>query len=261
MTTTTTGFPDWYSGYMQDALARARGIAGTPFQAYGGQSTIGLNPYLSQGMDMIAKQAQAGSPLLNQASQVVGDTMSGKYLQGNPYLDAMAAQTRQNVSSDINKQFGVNAWGGSAQQELLSKGMAQAENAMRYNDYANERQRQLQAANYAPQLAQQMYMPADMLNKIGTQLHGLNYNEYMRGQNWPLQMNQSYINALGLRPGGTQSTSSPDPSRMSSVLGGAMGGAALGRMAAPWLEDAFGWGSGASTAAGAGIGGILGAFF
>lgn len=258
--TQTTTLPPWYYGYMQSALQRGQNLASTPFQAYGGQPAVGLNPYLQQAMGLTAQRAQAGNPLQRQAEQVIGDTMGGKFLQGNPYLDTMAAQTRQGVMSDVNKLFGANAWGGSAQQELLAKGMSQAENAMRYNDYANERANQLRAANFAPNLAASGYLDANMLNQAGTQLQGLNYNEFLRGQQWPFQANQAFINALGLNPGSTVSQQTPDPSRMSGILGGGLGGAALGQMAAPWLKD-YGISEAWGPAVGAGIGGLLGAFF
>jgi hypothetical protein len=76
------------------------------------------------------------------------DVLSGKYLgQGNPYLKGMIDQTGQDVGNKVNAQFSAaGRSAGGANQQLLSKGLADSENALRYTDYANERNAMGQAS-------------------------------------------------------------------------------------------------------------------
>ena len=100
-------------------------------------------------------QAQAmDQSHLQPAFNYTSDVLSGKYLgQGNPYLQGMVNQTDQSVGNKVNSTFGAaGRTGGGANQQILTKELANAENTLRYNDYANERAAMTQAAGMLPSL-------------------------------------------------------------------------------------------------------------
>ena len=87
------------------------------------------------------------------------DVLGGKYLgQGNPYLEGMLGQTRENVGNAVNSTFSLaGRTGGGNHVERLGQGMAQAENQMRYADYDAERNRMAQQSSLIPGLTQAQY--------------------------------------------------------------------------------------------------------
>jgi hypothetical protein len=91
---------------------------------------------------------------LNPAFHYTSDVLSGKYLgQQNPYMQGMIDQTGQDVGNKVNATFSAaGRSAGGANQQLLSKGLADSENALRYNDYNNERNQMTQAAGMLPSL-------------------------------------------------------------------------------------------------------------
>jgi hypothetical protein len=100
-----------------------------------------------QTMALDQSGLQGGQNYLN-------NVLSGQYLgQDNPYLNQMIGQTDQNVGNQVNAQFSAaGRTGGGANQYMLTKGLADAENGLRYQNYSNERQAQTQAAGLLPAL-------------------------------------------------------------------------------------------------------------
>jgi hypothetical protein len=98
-----------------------------------------------QTMALDQSGLQGGQSYLN-------NVLSGQYLgQDNPYLNQMIGQTDQNVGNQVNAQFSAaGRTGGGANQYMLTKGLADAENGLRYQNYSNERQAQTQAAAQLP---------------------------------------------------------------------------------------------------------------
>ena len=99
--------------------------------------------------DMLAGKYQGKSP----GSRLLTDTMEGAYLNNNPYLEGMIDQTGQSVKDRVTGLFsGSGQYGSSAHQGVLAKQLAEAENAMRFQNYGMERQNQLGAAESLNQL-------------------------------------------------------------------------------------------------------------
>lgn len=75
-----------------------------------------------------------------QANDYYSSVLGGKYLNGNPYLEGMIDQTGRSVTDRVNSAIGSRGQtGGSAHSGILARELADAENKLRYGDYATER--------------------------------------------------------------------------------------------------------------------------
>lgn len=202
----------------------------TPFARAGIQQVMtayerGI-PYLDealQGIGTLNKQIVgdygAGQEVAAQGRQYYGDILSGKYMQGNPYLEQMISRTREGVADGVNSQFTLGGrYGSGAHAGMLTKEMANAENAMRFNNYALESGRMDQAAG-AGQAAN--------ANLAGQAMGG-----YGALASMPWGGMNSLGNALGaLMSGGSARSVSYAPSPIWGAIGsglGALGAAASG---------------------------------
>ena len=89
-----------------------------------------------------------------QASQgLVNDTLGGKFLQGNPYLDAMISQQAGDIANNVNSQFTLaGRYGSGAHAGVLAKQTAEASDRLRFQNYGMERQNQINAVGQAQDL-------------------------------------------------------------------------------------------------------------
>lgn len=114
------------------------------------QQQPSLNKYSGMQMDTYGRLAPGSEQGIVGAQGLVNDTLAGKYLKGNPYLDGMIGQTRDNVTNGVNGQFQLaGRYGSGMHAGILAKQLADAENNMRFNNYATERGYQNQAVEHA----------------------------------------------------------------------------------------------------------------
>lgn len=141
----------------QHILGAANSIRGQVADHQGSLNEIasGIRGQLPQLSDM----AFGGQPGLNGAINYASNVLGGKYLgQGNPYMDSMLSQTRENVGNAVNSTFSMaGRTGGGNHAERLGQGLANAENQMRYQDYSQERDRMQQAGALIPSLTAARY--------------------------------------------------------------------------------------------------------
>jgi hypothetical protein len=99
------------------------------------------------------------NPALQAGQGYAQDVLGGKYLgQGNPYMQGMLDETRQNVGNQVNSTFSMaGRTGGGNHAERLGQGLATAENQLRYADYDAERNRMAQQSALLPGLAQAQF--------------------------------------------------------------------------------------------------------
>ena len=118
----------------------------------------------------LAPGAEAG---ISGAQNLVNRNLSGEFLQGNPYLDAILGRTRENVTGAVGDQFGSSGrFGSGMHAAILARELAAAENNARYQDYGVERGYQQQAIGDAQNLmggAQGLLNNAAELPWIGVQ--------------------------------------------------------------------------------------------
>src|SRR5205085_11375830 len=84
------------------------------------------------------------------AQGLVNRTINGDYLNGNPYLDKMLEQTREDTTNAVNGQFSsAGRYGSGMHAGILAREIAKASDAARYQNYAAERQNQIGAIGQA----------------------------------------------------------------------------------------------------------------
>lgn len=100
---------------------------------------------------MVAKYQQ-GDQGINAARDWMTNTLQGNGT--NPNLQAMIDQSGNDMARSINANIGTRGLtGGSVQQHILGKELSNNALGLRYNDWNNGQQRQMQAAGMAPGLA------------------------------------------------------------------------------------------------------------
>ena len=108
--------------------------------------------YTQQAVD--ARAAEAGpDSLTGQSKQQLSDTISGKYLGSNPYLDATVNRALGQTRSAVNAGFQGDNHGNSAHQEWLTNKLADTAFPYYMNNYESERGRQQAASLAAPGVA------------------------------------------------------------------------------------------------------------
>jgi hypothetical protein len=117
------------------------------------QQQPGLNKFSAMQMDTYGRLAPGAEQGIAGAQDLVNDTLSGEYLDGNPWLDAMIGQTKENVSNDVASRYSsAGRYGSAYGQGAMAKALADAENQARYQNYATERGYQNDAVGQAQQL-------------------------------------------------------------------------------------------------------------
>lgn len=137
-------------------------------QFYPGQTYAGFSPETEYGLSAMYQRAQAGSPLTRGAQGMIGDTLSGSYLNaGNPGFRGVADRVTGEVLPAITAQWqrAGRGTGNGAVIEAASRGIGDALAPIAHQDYRAERAAQMQAAGMAPSLAQADY--ADMERALG----------------------------------------------------------------------------------------------
>jgi len=101
----------------------------------------------------LAEKAFGENSLLKAAQGYATDTIGGKYLNNNPYVDEMAGNVRRDAANDVQSYFGkLGRVGSGANMESFGRGVNEADLNFRGNIYNQERQNQQQAASMAPGL-------------------------------------------------------------------------------------------------------------
>jgi len=114
------------------------------------QQQPSLDKYSGMQMDTYGRLAPGAEQGIMGAQGLVNDTLSGKYLNANPYMDAMVSTARNNAADEIASRYsGAGRYGSGAGQAAMTKAMMEAENALRYQGYNQERTFQNNAVQQA----------------------------------------------------------------------------------------------------------------
>lgn len=79
-------------------------------------------------------------PRVNSALDYSGDVLSGKYLNGNPQLDAVIGASNRDITTGVDSRFeGAGRYGSGAHAGVLARALADNENRIRFGNYETER--------------------------------------------------------------------------------------------------------------------------
>ena len=245
-TTTTTAIDPTIQPYLQYGLTEAQKMyqGGGP-QYYGGQTYVSPSTTTQTGLQALEARASQGNPLLQSAQGQLQNTISGGFLQGNPFFQGAfqpAAQAAENQFKQTLGDVGSAAsragrYGGGAMQSLqdrasgqFAKSLSDTAGQLAYQNYAQERGMQQQATMAAPQMAQADYQDIQNMLQAGQVREGYtgqqqqaDINRFNFLQNQPQQNLQNYLslvygNPLG-KVGQTNTSGSADTSTLQNILG------------------------------------------
>lgn len=226
--------PAYAQPYLQKGLAEAeRTTFGKPLSYYPDSTVVPFSNQTQQALTMAENRAATGSPLLRAGQNAMQATAQGNYLNSNPYFNqAVSAATRPMVDTfrdtvmpSINSAFqnsgrygsGLQAYQQRKAGEQLARSVGDVAGSMAYQNYGNERGRQLSAAAAAPSLAAADYQDIGQLERVGgireaqagAQLQD-DINRYMHGQQAERDAVAEYLALVGGGTiGGRKSTSQP----------------------------------------------------
>jgi hypothetical protein len=217
--------------YVRDALSEQQKLyrEGAP-EYYAGQTYLDPNSNQTNAMNQIATQAQAGSPVLNNATNLGNQMIQGDFLQNNPNFNAVMDTAgrkatdlyntaTQGTMSDVSQ---AGRYGSDAHARLqagnagkLSQSLADTAGQYAYQNYATERANQNQAMGQAQNLASNQYYDANQLMNVGNTQAGFNQTaldadiaRHDYGQNAQSQHLANYTNAVWGAPSAGSSTTS-----------------------------------------------------
>ena len=176
-----------------------------------------LSPTTQDALARITDRATQGSPLLQTAQDTVQNFAGGGAIQ-NPYLDQMFNRGADKIRDYTNAQFTLGGRGNSTtNQDILGKNIGDYASQFYGNAYDQGQNRQLAAAQIAPNLANQDYYGLQQLLGAGQIYDQQALNQY----NAPWQALQNYSGAVtgigGL--GHTATQTAPSQSMLPQLLG------------------------------------------
>ena len=263
VTTTTSAEPsEFIRPYFQQAIDYGQDLFESQTPQFFPEATYtGFAPQTETALQLAQARAIQGNPLLGSAQGEVNKILQGDYLSptSNPFLQNVAQQVADNVTSQVQSQFSrAGRLGSGANQEILAKQLADSQNRLFADNFAAERQRQFDAVQLAPQLAREDYSDIAQLGQVGQVREDMEMAKLQDAiarfdfeQQRPFLKLREYLGTLGANvPSTTVSTQPVFRNTGAGLLGGALQGARLGGMI-----------PGVSTGFGAAAGGLLGGFF
>jgi hypothetical protein len=176
---------------------------------------VGASGYVAptqQTLTGLAQQEALGTA----AQQQLASTLSGQYL--NPFLQPLLQKSAQDIATSVNQQFtGAGRTPGSpmSQQQIVSQ-VAQAALPLAFQEYGQERQRQLGIATRAPSLIQ-----------TGAQLENIQRQQQLAPAQ-ALQQYAGFISPIATGLPTTIGSQQVQANPFSTALGGAMVGGQFG---------------------------------
>ena len=211
-TTTVQDIPDWLRPYATNLLNQGQGIVDAnkspdfsqsdsvlkgimggdsiqapQFNPYSGLTTPQTNnSYIGQTISPVS------NPYIGQTATVGSNMHLG---DNNPYFESVLTKALNDTQGRVNNQFGNgNAFGNSANQELLTRNLGDQANALRYGEY--DKQTALSEADVARRLqAQQTDLARNSQLQQNLGQFNANLAQTDLARNAQLNQNQGQFNA------------------------------------------------------------------
>ena len=114
------------------------------------QQQPSLNKYSQESFDTYGRMAPGAEAGITGSQGLVNDTLAGKYLNGNPYLDAIISKNAGDIRDNVGSAFSASGRYGSGMfGDTLADNIGEMANNLRYGNYAQERQNQIGAVDQA----------------------------------------------------------------------------------------------------------------
>lgn len=148
---------------------RAEEQFGVPRAFFPGSSVVPFAPQTEQALRLQEQRALQGSPLNQAAQNTILSTARGDFLnRENPAFQALADRLSGDISSRVNASFsGGGRFGSLANREATARGIGDALAPIAFQNFSQERQNQLAASQFAPQLAQNDFADIAQLASVG----------------------------------------------------------------------------------------------
>ena len=250
--TTSTQIDPTIQPFLSYGLGEAQRLYGTGGpQYYPGQTYVAPSQTTQSGLQALEQRAMQGSPLVGQAQQQIGSTISGNYLSGNPFFQGAFAPAAQAATQQFQTAIGdigsaasrAGRYGSGAMGTLqdrasgqLAQQLSNTAGQLAYQNYADERGRQQAATMAAPGFAQADYQDIQNLLAAGQAREGytgqqlqsdmsrFNFQQQAPQQNLATFLSSVYGNPMATLKSQTQ-TGSADTSNLQNLLGiAAVGG-------------------------------------
>jgi hypothetical protein len=177
---------------------------------YPGNTVAGFSPQQQQSIQGITDLATNGNQTLTAANDQLKKTIQGDYLNAeNPYFSQMLSTLRQPVDST----YSMGGRYGSGAHDAAIAGVA---GNLSYQNYAQERQNQLNAINQAPGIDQARYYGQQQLGNVGAAVQQQGQNiinadimKHDYNQNKDINWLSQYLGMLNGASGGSVSTTQP----------------------------------------------------
>lgn len=214
---TTTNKPI-YSGQIEGA---ANTVTGAYNQAAPGLQA-GANQFGSIRDSILARYNAADNPL-NAARSHYSNVLSGRYLGGNPELDAVVGRVGDDIRNQVGASIGTRGLtGGSSHSGIVGREVGRAASDLRYEDWANQLARMDNAAASVGSLGQAESAMLDPAIRA------------YQAQTAPLLAAQDYGNTIGGLLGQYQTVKQKQSGGLGGMLAGVAGSALSG-----WASGGF----------------------
>ena len=241
---TTSNIDPTIQPYLSYGLSEAQKLyqGGGP-QYYGGQTYVSPSQTTQTGLQALEARASQGNPLLQSAQGQLQNTISGGYLQGNPFFQGAFQPAAQAAQSKFEQTLGdvgsaaskAGRYGGGAMNTLqerasgqFAKSLADTAGQLAYRNYADERAAQQAATMAAPAISQADYQDIQNMLKAGQLREGYtgaqqqaDINKFNYQQTQPQQNLATFLSSVYGNPLGRANTVSnfQQPSTFQNVLG------------------------------------------
>jgi hypothetical protein len=220
--TTTVQKADPWSGqqpYLKQGFQGAQNLYENYTPGYYPNSTNApMNEWQANSLSGIYNRGLGGSAVDAGAQGLATDTMNGDYLSaGNPYFGQMQQTIANTVTPQVMSQFEQSGrYGSGAAAHALASALADKTGQLAYQNYGDERGRQMQTMAMSPALSGTDFTNLNAASAAGGALQGqqqqaLNADKsrYDYYQGLPQMMQQNYMQGIQGQYGGTTQTSQP----------------------------------------------------
>lgn len=195
---------------------------------------VGISPERQQALDMVLAQARGGgSGVAQTALDEYNKTMSGQYLNDNPYLDQIVNRSVSAAgAAPISQAMMAGRFGGGTMANAMADAMQSTAANLYGQNYQQERDRMMAMLDRSGQVDDLQYADAQKIGQVGQQFEqdqSAQVQEQLNQYNADAQTLQTFLSLLQGNPlmgevTTTMSASTLDPMKIAS---GAAGGLAM----------------------------------